>query len=106
MRRSTAQQSPLIAIQHLAHLSRQVNGKRLLNGMYSLVKRAVLSDDIGRVSRHEKAFDVGIVGQQFFGQVPAIHPRHDQIGQKQKDLVCVFPGYLAGFTGEFATSTV
>ena len=97
----------IVPAQRLAEFGRKVpHRKRLLDEIDARVQYAVVGDDIGRIARHEQAFEVRIQGQEIFGQVPAVHLGHDHIGHEQMDFTGVRLRQSDGLTGVLAASTV
>ena len=67
------------------------NSEEVPQGMYMLrskdsfgnvTRRSLV---IGGIAGHEQAFDIGIDGEQVFGQVTAVHLGHDHVGHEQVD---------------------
>jgi len=56
----------------------------------------VVGNDIRRIARHEQTLETRIEGKQFFGQLPAVHFRHDDVGQQQMNLSGVLFRQLDG----------
>ena len=56
------------------------------------VQYAVMDDDVGRVSGHEKDLQPRVHAHKLQGQILAVHLGHHHIRDQQVDLPVVFPG--------------
>src|SRR5450631_3129009 len=76
----------LMAIEAFADGRGQVlAGDRLLNKADPRIEAPLVNNGVPRISGHEQDFQVGPALDSRFRQFPAVHPRHDDVGQKQSD---------------------
>src|SRR6185295_5766055 len=74
------------SIQHLARFPGQGVGRdRLLDEMSGALENPVVQDHIVRVPRHEEHADLRTEAPDALRQLPAVHPRYDDVGDQQID---------------------
>jgi len=72
--------------QRLAQLRPQVfHRKRFLDEIYPFIQHTLVGDDISGIAGHEQPFELRGAVKEVVGQIPAVHLRHDHVGDQQVD---------------------